>query len=219
MDEHERVSKTAQQVDKMIAFYVHLVVFLLVCGGLAAVNWYATPEVWWAQWPFLGWGVAVAFHSLCAFGSGPNFIAEWRLRKIRDLTAPERTVGAGSAASTPAKMFGTLLLGVLIGCAAGGGYVYVLLQDAYENIRRAHESSDAFERTVKERDVQLKQASAEKTSLEASVKTSKDQLGQVEASKQATEQTLKETRDQLTQAQLAREAAERALAEAKKGAQ
>ena len=59
MDKHERIAKAAQQVDKRIGFYVHSVVFLLVCGGLAAVNLFATPEVWWAQWPFLGWGVAV----------------------------------------------------------------------------------------------------------------------------------------------------------------
>jgi hypothetical protein len=54
MEEHERTAKAAQQVDKMIGFYVHLVVFLLVCAALAGVNWFATPEVWWAIWPFLG---------------------------------------------------------------------------------------------------------------------------------------------------------------------
>jgi len=217
MDEHERTAKAAQQVDKRIGFYVHFVVFLLVCAGLAAVNWFATPEVWWAQWPFLGWGVAVVFHALCAFGSGPHFVGEWRLRKIRELTAPERAVGAGRVASTPTKHFGILLLGIVIGCVAAGGYMYVSLQDVHEKTRRAQESSEAFEKTAKEKDAQLKQVSAEKLSLEDTVKETKDQLGQVETSKQAIEQTLKEVRDQLTQAQLARDAAERALAEAKKG--
>ena len=197
MDEHERIVKAAQQVDKRIGFYVHFVVFLLVCGGLAAVNWFATPEVWWAQWPFLGWGVAVIFHALCAFGSGPNVVAGWRLRKIRELSAPERAVGTGRAAATSTRIFGILLLGILIGGAAGGGYMYVLLQDAHENVRSAQESRDAFEKTAKEQDAQLRQVSAEKSSLEAAVK---------------------ETKDQLAQAQAARDAAERALAEAKKGA-
>ena len=196
MDEHERIVKAAQQVDKRIGFYVHLVVFLLVCGGLAAVNWFATPEVWWAQWPFLGWGVAVVFHALCAFGSGPNVVAGWRLRKIRELSAPEHAVGTGRASTTSTRIFGILLLGILIGGAAGGGYMYVLLQDAHENARRAQASRDALEKTAKEQDTQLKQVSAEKSSLEAAVK---------------------ETKDQLAQAQAARDAAERALAEAKKG--
>jgi len=209
MDEHERTARAAQQVDKRIAFYVHLVVFLLVCAGLAAVNWFATPEVWWAQWPFLGWGVAVVFHGLCAFNSGPDVVAGWRLRKIRELAAPEHAVGAGRAASSPMKSFAILLLGILIGCAAGGSYMYVLLQDAHENTRKAQGSRDAFEKTATEKDAQLKQVSAEKLSLEAAVKETKDRLGQVESSKQATEQSLKEARDQLTQAQAARDAAER----------
>jgi 2TM domain-containing protein len=195
--EHERTAKAAQEVDKRIAFYAHFAVFLLVCAGLAAVNWLATPQVWWAQWPFLGWGVAVVFHGLCAFNSGPNVVAGWRLGKIRELAAPERAVGADRAASNPAKIFGILLLGILIGCAAGGGYMYVLLQDARESTRKVQESRDAFETTVKQRDEQLKQVSSEKSSLEA---------------------TVKETKDQLAQAQAAKDAAERALAEAKKGA-
>jgi uncharacterized membrane protein len=197
MDEHERTVKAAQQLDKRIGFYVHFVVFLLVCAGLVAVNWFATPEVWWAEWPFLGWGVAVIFHAVCAFGNGRNFIAEWRLRKIRDLAAPERAARSDRAGSRPAKLFGMLLLGILIGCAAGGGYMYVLLQDAHENMRKVQESRDALEKTAKEKDAQLKQVSGEKLSLEAAVK---------------------EAKDQLAQAQAARDAAERALAEAKKGA-
>ncbi len=217
MDEHERIAKAAQQVDKRIGFYVHSVVFLLVCGGLAAVNLFATPEVWWAQWPFLGWGVAVVFHGLCAFGNGPNVVAGWRLRKIRELSTPEGAVGVSRAATTSTRILGVLLLGILIGGAAGGGYMYTLLWDARETARRAQASRDAFEKTAKEQDAQLKQVSAEKSSLEAAVKETKDQLGQAEASKQAAEQTLREARDQLTQAQAARDAAERALAEAKKG--
>jgi HAMP domain-containing protein len=218
MEEHKRTVEAARQVDKRIGFYVHFVVFLLVCAGLAAVNWFATPEVWWAPWPFLGWGVAVIFHALCAFGRGPSVVAGWRLRKIRELATSENAVGAGRAASTPMKLFGILVLGILIGCAAGGGYMYLLLQNAHENTRRALESRDVSEKTAKENDVQLKQLSAEKSSLEAAVKETKDRLGQIEAAKQATEQSLKEARDQLTQAQAAKDAAERALAEAKKGA-
>src|ERR1043166_1082229 len=122
MDQKRRTAQAAQQVEKRIGFYVPLAVFMLVCGGLAAVNLFATPEVWWAQWPFLGWGVAVVFHGLCAFGNGPNVVAGWRLRKIRELSAPE-AVGVSRAATTSTRIFGILLLGILIGGAAGGGYM------------------------------------------------------------------------------------------------
>jgi uncharacterized membrane protein len=213
MDEHERTVKAAQQVDKRIGFYVHFVVFLLVCAGLAAVNWFATPEVWWAQWPFLGWGGAVVFHALCAFGGGPNFIAAWRLRKIRELTAPERAGGTGRTASNPMKRFGILLLGILVGCAAGGGYMYVLLQNALEKVTIADASREKLSETVKTQEAQLKEAQAAKSSLDTAVKETREQVRQLQLSKQEAERALK---DQLSQAQAAREAAEKALAEAKK---
>jgi len=215
MDEHERTVRAAQQVDKRLGFYVHLVVFLLVCGGLAAVNWFGTPEIWWAQWPFLGWGVAVVFQGLCAFDRGSSVVATWRLRKIRELARPESSVGTSKAVSLATKLFGILLLGILVGCAVAGSYAYVLLQDA----RSAKQSSDAFEKAAKEQDAQIKRLFAEKGSLEATAKETKDKLRQLESSKQATEQALKDVRDRLAQAEAAKDAAERALVEAKKGNQ
>jgi hypothetical protein len=88
MDEHEKTAKAAKQVEAMLGFYIHLVVFVLVMVLLFAVNWFATPDVWWVQWPFLGWGIGVLAHGLMVFGTGsgkPNFITNWRLRKIKEL--------------------------------------------------------------------------------------------------------------------------------------
>jgi hypothetical protein len=59
MDEHERTIRAARQVDLRIGFYVHFALFLLVCTGLIIVNWWATPQIWWAQWPLVGWGIGV----------------------------------------------------------------------------------------------------------------------------------------------------------------
>jgi hypothetical protein len=203
MDEHERTARAAQQLGKMIGFYVHLAVFVFVCAGLFAVNVLATPAVWWAQWPFLGWGLAVLGHALCALGRGPNSIQEWRLRKIRELAHPESAGGTRSARSSLMKAFGVLVLGILIGCAVGGGYVYTLLQGARESARNAEASRATLDNRAKEQDAQLKQA--------------QEQVGQLQTSRQAAELALKEARDKLAEAQSAREAAERALAEAKKG--
>jgi hypothetical protein len=86
MDEHEKLVRARQQVEALTGFYIHLVVFVLVMLVLLAVNWLATPDVWWVQWPFLGWGIGVAGHALLVFDSGaPGFITTWQLRKIREL--------------------------------------------------------------------------------------------------------------------------------------
>jgi 2TM domain-containing protein len=215
MNEHERTLKAARQVEVMTGFYIHLVVFLLVCLGLLIVNWLATPEIWWAQWPFLGWGIGVVAHFLCAFG-GPNPITNWRLQKIRELSDPARPPTAGRDGSPAMKTIGLVVLGLLIGSAAGGGYMYKQSQQVHEEARSAETSRLALDRIAKEQEAQLQQLSSEKSSLEGTIKEAKDQLGQLQAAKQATDQALKEARDQLTQAEAARDAAERALTEAKK---
>jgi 2TM domain len=217
MDEHERTVRAARQVDVRIGFYIHLLVFVLVCAGLVLVNWLTMPDIWWAQWPFLGWGIGVLGHALCAFGSAPNFISQWRLRKIRKLTHPETAATqrrSGGAAAT----IGVLLLGILVGSGGLGGYMYTLLQDAREKTRNLQTSRDALDKSFKEQEAQLKQLSTDKSVLEGTVKETKDQLGQVQSSKQAAEQALQKARDELAGAQSAKEAAERALAEAKKAA-
>jgi hypothetical protein len=203
MDEHERTARAAQRVGKLLAFYIHLAVFVFVCAGLFAVNLLVTPEVWWAQWPFLGWGLAVLGHTLCALGRGPNVIQEWRLRKIRELAHPESAGGTRSTHSSPMRAFGILVLGILFGCAVGGGYVYTLLQDARKSARNAEASRATLDNRAKEQEAQLKQV--------------QEQVGQLQTSRQAVEQALKEARDKLAEAQSAREATERALAEVKKG--
>ena len=85
MNEHEKAAKAAQQVEAITGFYIHLVVFVLVIALLFVVNRVATPELWWVQWPFLGWGIGVGAHALVVFGSMPNAITNWQLRKIKQL--------------------------------------------------------------------------------------------------------------------------------------
>jgi 2TM domain len=85
MNEHEKTAKAAQQVEAIMGFYIHLVIFILVMASLLVVNWLATPDVWWVQWPFLGWGIGVAAHALFVFSSMPSFITNWQLRKIKQL--------------------------------------------------------------------------------------------------------------------------------------
>jgi hypothetical protein len=218
MDEHEKTVRAARQVDIRIGFYIHFVVFLLVCAGLVVVNWLTTPEIWWAQWPFLGWGIAVLGHALCAFaGGGPNLISRWRLRRIRELTHPEAGGSGSKRAGSVSTTLGILLLGIVIGSAAGGGYVFTLLQEARENTRTLAASRDALDKSFKEQQARLNQMTGEKSSLEGTVKETQEQLRQLQTAKQTSEQALQKARSDLAEAQSAREAAERAMAEAKKG--
>lgn len=85
MNELEKTEKAAKHVDALLGFYIHLVIFVLVNAVLLAVNWVASPDKWWVQWPFIGWGIGIVLHALLVFGSKPNFIANWRLRKIKQM--------------------------------------------------------------------------------------------------------------------------------------
>ena len=67
-------------------FYVHVFVFVLVMALLLAIN-VATTDVWWVQWPFLGWGIGLLAHAAAVFGLAGWFGAEWEEQKIRDLMA------------------------------------------------------------------------------------------------------------------------------------
>jgi flagellar basal body-associated protein FliL len=218
MDQQRRTAQAAQQVEKRIGFYVHLTVFVLVCAGLAAVNVFATPEVWWAQWPFLGWGVAVVFHGLCAYRRGPDTVASGRLRKIRELSEAE-PVPRERTASKSTMSITMLVVGIVLGALVGSGYVYLSVRDAREETRKAQEATAAAEKTAKQLDAELQQASKARSDVEATLKETKNQLDQTEASKRMAEQRLQELRTQVTQANEAKEAAERALAEAKKNTQ
>ncbi|MGE0850237.1 MAG: 2TM domain-containing protein [Hyphomicrobiaceae bacterium] len=85
MDEHEKAAKAMRQVEAMTGFYIHLVVFVFVMVALFLVNLLASPDVWWVQWPLLGWGLGVLLHGLAVFGEVPRFIANWQLRKAKEL--------------------------------------------------------------------------------------------------------------------------------------
>jgi len=46
------------------AFLIHLGVFVVVVGALAALNLYRKPDHLWFIWVLAGWGIGVAAHGL-----------------------------------------------------------------------------------------------------------------------------------------------------------
>jgi hypothetical protein len=61
-------ARARRRVGRKIGFYVHLLVYACVNGGLWLVN-VAMGEPRWAVWPMLGWGVGLAAHGIVTFAS------------------------------------------------------------------------------------------------------------------------------------------------------
>lgn len=62
--------KATRRVDSRIGFYWHVAVFVLVNGGLAAVNLSTGPGYLWFLWPLAGWAVGLGLHGFGTLGMG-----------------------------------------------------------------------------------------------------------------------------------------------------
>ncbi len=54
----------AHRRDPMRAFVIHLIIFVVVVGLLAALNLYRNPDKIWFIWVLAGWGIGLAAHDL-----------------------------------------------------------------------------------------------------------------------------------------------------------
>ena len=74
-----------RRVQARMGFFVHAVMYVVMNAGIIAI-WYATGATYpWFMWPLLGWGLGVALHAWAVYGSTPQFILNWQLRKIKEL--------------------------------------------------------------------------------------------------------------------------------------
>lgn len=81
--EYRKTRQAADEVAARMGLYVHASVFVLVCVGLALLNWFTSPEVLWSIWVVLGWGLGVLLHAVLVLGRWPATVRTWQLRKIR----------------------------------------------------------------------------------------------------------------------------------------
>jgi hypothetical protein len=84
MDDAEKRRMASRQVHAMEGFYVHAAIYVIVNLILLVVN-LAISDIWWVQWPALGWGLGVIGHGLLVFGRTPERLQAWRERKIRQI--------------------------------------------------------------------------------------------------------------------------------------
>ncbi|MDG6881415.1 transcriptional regulator, y4mF family [Phocoenobacter uteri] len=71
-----------QKIRNIKAFYIKLFVFAVVITGLFIINIITTPETWWIQWVFLGWGIALIIKGLKTFDWLPPLGIEWEKRQL-----------------------------------------------------------------------------------------------------------------------------------------
>lgn len=53
-------------------FFIHLMVYAAVVGGLGYMNYTRNPDNLWVLWVAGGWGLGILLHAVLAFSPGPR---------------------------------------------------------------------------------------------------------------------------------------------------
>lgn len=71
------------KVRKLKGFYIHVSVYVVVILFLVINNWFTTGfDPFWAYWPAMGWGLALALHAIWVFQPFPFIGPDWEKRQI-----------------------------------------------------------------------------------------------------------------------------------------
>jgi len=73
-----------ERVRKIKKFYLHVAQYVLVIAMLVVINLVTSPHYFWAIWPALGWGVALAMNGMTTFDLVPFLNAGWERKKVED---------------------------------------------------------------------------------------------------------------------------------------
>ncbi|MEH3092796.1 MAG: 2TM domain-containing protein [Agrobacterium cavarae] len=73
-----------ERVRKIKKFYLHVAQYVLVIATLVVINLVTSPHYFWAIWPALGWGVALAMNGMTTFDLVPFLNAAWERKKVED---------------------------------------------------------------------------------------------------------------------------------------
>ena len=85
--QHPRYREARRYACKVRGFYTHLLIYILVNAGLAALNYIGTPHRIWWMWSTFGWGIGLLAHALSVFAFGGWLGGRWEERKIREYLA------------------------------------------------------------------------------------------------------------------------------------
>jgi len=88
--QNARYREARRHARNLRGWYIHALIYVLVIGGLFALNLVQNPGRIWAGWSAFGWGLGVLAHGASVF-IGPNYFgAEWEERKIREYLEKHR---------------------------------------------------------------------------------------------------------------------------------
>ena len=92
-EDQDAYRRARRRVRSIRGFYVHVAVFVAVNILLHLINFVATPKVYWAFWPLVGWSIGLLAHGLAAYRWMPFLGKDWEERKIRELMGKDRRDG------------------------------------------------------------------------------------------------------------------------------
>ena len=85
------LERARKRVEDLRGFYTHLMVYLVVNGGLVLLD-LALGDEWWFYWVAIPWGIGLAAHGVSIF-AGRFFDSDWEQRKIESYLHEDRPHG------------------------------------------------------------------------------------------------------------------------------
>lgn len=72
-----------ERAEMIQGLYIHVIMFILVNGGLVALNWATRGDDggWWSLWVLAIWGIGLVIHVLVTIM--PVFRSDWVERRAR----------------------------------------------------------------------------------------------------------------------------------------
>ena len=89
----KKLLRAQERVAALKKFYSGLVSYVIVIGGLAALNYYI--DGWdypWFLWAAFGWGIGIVINALKLFGRNPFFNKNWEERKIKEIMEKDKNL-------------------------------------------------------------------------------------------------------------------------------
>ena len=91
ISEDEIARRAHRRLARLKAFYGHLTVYVAVNIMLHAINLLGSGRRYWAIWPLLGWGIAIALQAAATFDWPMRLLSpDWEERKLREYAEAER---------------------------------------------------------------------------------------------------------------------------------
>lgn len=75
-------AQAIEKVKEIKGLYIHMIIFAIVISGIWVLNFITSPNIIWAIWPTLGWGLGVAGHAIGVLDIPFLFGADWEKKQI-----------------------------------------------------------------------------------------------------------------------------------------